>query len=278
MSELDNPIVTPDTVEAPIVENPEAPVPPPEPEVPKEDPEFAKRFAALAKKERDVLAQADRIKADLEHVSDYRRKAELAKTDPIKFIEEHGLKFNDLVDFQLNHGKFTPEQQFAKMQARIDELVSERDQEKQTHKQIEEQKNVDTFKGEQKKYLQGKEEIYELLNKYDASDMVYDIRNAHYVETSKNGGEGEILDVDKVAADVEKYLEDQLEKATSTKKFKSRYASTKDKVEVKEEGTQTKDVPTPSSPSPVKVEKYYLDDDESKERAAKILEDLWKKQ
>jgi hypothetical protein len=287
MTELNQELTTDQTAPNPTaIQNDAAtetsPTPPPPTEPSKDD--FSKRFTALSRKERDVLAQAEKIKADLEQVNNWKKEKDLFKTNPVKFMEENGWKFSDLVDFTLNNGKLTPEQQIAKLQEQLESIRSEKDKEQQTRAKAQEEANILAYKANQKTHLQSKKEEYELLNHYESFDLVYDIMNEHYQKTLKETGVGEELDIDKVASEVEKYLEGQLEKASSTKKFQSKFASTKVPVEAKSEGTQTKDAPktltnsdvtgSSSSSHPAR----WLDDDESKARAAKFLEDAWKKQ
>lgn len=268
---------------------PPAPPPPVTPTPSQEELDFAKRFTALTRKEREILTREERIKSELQAVNEFKRNQDLIKTNPLKFLEQNGWDFNKLADFALNDQKPTQSQIVEDLQKQIQELRREREEEKNQSKQSEIESNIRAYKDNLKKELIGRGEKYELLNHYEEYDLVYETMNDHYQKTSgPNGEPGEVLDLDEVAAQVEKYLEDRLERATKTKKFSTRFApSVKEEPKATDAGKDTggrNDPPKTLTNEMVSASgsndstNSFLDDDASKRRAAKILEEMWARQ
>ncbi len=117
-------------------------------------------------------------------------------------------------------------------------------------------------------------EAYELINHYEAYDTVLDV-----VETYWNQHRV-ILDIDKAAKEVENYLEANLEKGASTKKFKSKFSSTPPETQNEERqpnrysetrqntGLTNRDA---AGTAQVRHVERYLSDDESKAAAAEFI-------
>jgi hypothetical protein len=262
-------IKTPETIPIPPPIEPASKTP--------DDPDFAKRFTALTRKEREIQSQAEKNKADLQALSEFKKNQELLKTNPLKFMEASGIKLQDLVDLTLNDGKETPNLLIQQLNEKVSNLEKERQEERERSQKGEYDKNIAEYKSKQRSHLEGKKDNYELINHYEAFDTVYDIMNKHFIET------GEELDIDKVAAHVEDYYEKQLEKVALTKKFQSRYA----KPVTDTTGTPTKETEKKSPTSITNAEfsgsvsdsktNEYLDDEASKRKAAKVLQSYWDK-
>lgn len=291
MSDENQPIVT-QTTQEPADPNaiapagtegqpPTAPVPPVQSQ---EELDFAKRFTALTRKEREILAREERLRPEITQLQEWKKNQEMIKSNPLKFLESQGWDFNKLADFALNDQKPTQNQVIETLQKQIEDLRREREEEKHQSKQSEVEKNIQAYKDNLKADLQSKADQYELLNQFEGYDLVYDTMNDHFMKTmGPNGEPGEILDIDKVAASVEKYYEDQLERATKTKKFSTRFTpSVKD--EQKTEGSKglgdRSDSPKTLTNETVSGSgssgsSEYLDEEASKRRSAKILEEMW---
>lgn len=277
------------TQAAPGVEGSTPPVEtkPEEPRQPsQEEIDFAKRFTSLTRKERDILAREERIRNEMQSVNEWRKSQDLIKQNPLKFLEQNGWDFNKLADFALNDQKPTVNHEMQELRDQIQALIAEKEEEKQNSARASEEKHVAEFKSGLKENILSKGDKYELINQFEYYDMVYDIMNQHYMDTAQHGQSGEILDIDIVANHVENLLEGQLEKAAKTKKFTSRFATP-----VKEE-VKTGELPrygeiddrSPKTLTNAHVSGSgsndstgYLDEDASKARSAKILEEMWKR-
>ncbi len=252
---------------------------------PKEDLEFSRRFAALTRMEREIQEKAERNKSQFTEVEEWKKEKGLIKSNPKEFLEKNGWNIQDLVDFVLNDEKPTANREMQELREEINKLRSEREDEKTTAQKQQEAKNVETYKGNLKNKLIEKKETYELINQYEQFDMVYDIMNEEFSKT------GQELDVDKVAAEVEKYLEaqfeDQFKKASNTSKFKSRFAApAQDKqqepgvlgTEKKSPATLSNlDLSGASNAASEARRETILDEEESKRRSAKMIQEAWNK-
>lgn len=269
----------------------EAPAPTVEATPSQEELDFARRFTALTRKERDILAREERMRGELQSVQEWRkeqevrrRSDELIASNPLKFLEEKGWNFNQLADFALNDNKPTQNQVVESLQKQIEDMRREREEEKTSKYQSEVENNIRNYKANIRAELEAKADKYELLNQFEQFDAVYDAMNDHFIKTTgPNGEPGEILDIDEVAASVEKYLDDQLDRAAKTKKFTSRFApSVKEDLKMEEPKSLGDRDNSPRTLTNASVSGSrsgdtggYLDEESSKRRAAKLLEEMW---
>lgn len=243
----------------------------------RDDLEFSRRFAALARKEREIQEKTERNKSQFSEVEKWKESQSLIKSNPVAFLEQNGWKFQDIVEFVLNDQKPTANKEYEELRAELNKMKEEKEQEKTQAQRNIEAKNIAEYKSRQRTQLEEKKDVYELINQYDQFDLVYESMNEHFQKT------GEELSLDKVAQEVEKYLEDQFESqfktAASTSKFKSRFNVPTQETPL---GTsaQGNEKPTPekiTEPTSSRESSYIMDEEESKKRSAKILADAWKK-
>lgn len=243
----------------------------------RDDLEFSRRFAALARKEREIQEKTERNKSQFSEVEKWKESQSLIKSNPVAFLEQNGWKFQDIVEFVLNDQKPTANKEYEELRAELNKMKEEKEQEKTQAQRNIEAKNIAEYKSRQRAQLEEKKDVYELINQYDQFDLVYESMNEHFQKT------GEELSLDKVAQEVEKYLEDQFESqfktAASTSKFKSRFNVPTQETPL---GTsaQGNEKPTPekiTEPTSSRESSYIMDEEESKKRSAKILADAWKK-
>lgn len=288
----ESPAATP-TSEAPVTESAtvapvesaptETAAPEPAP-APQEDPDFVRRFNALARKEREIRQKEQVFKEQMGEYEAYRKERELLKNNPLDFLEKNGWKFNDLAEYVLNDQKKTPDMQVSELQKRIDQLEAERKAELETKQRSEQEKQnqaaINNFKEKIKTSITENNETYELINHFGEYDLVYEVISNYYANN------GQILDVDKAAQEVENYLEQQFEKAAATNKFKKRYnlgenlGQDQQKPSFADQVAKQMSTPPPTltndyvanSPSPQSGEPIsYLSDEESKAKAADLI-------
>ena len=256
---------------------------------PSYDDDFVRRFNALSRREREILQREQQFKEQYGQYEGYQKERELLKKDPVGFLEKNGWSFQDLADYVLNDRKKTPDMQVSELQKKIEALETERREERERKEQAEQQKKyqeiIDAHKEKIKTTVNEAGEKYELISHFGEYDMVYDVIDAYY----RNNGS--ILDIDKAAAEVEKYLEDRFSKAVSTNKLKKRFnLETPAPSETKPESMTSEQAFTPpprtltndsvvNSLTADNAQQEYLSDDESKRRAAEFLKrELLKRQ
>lgn len=256
--------------------------------VPAEEPKkvdpFAPKFAALTRLDKEVKGKAAALAAERKAIE--AEKAELAKwreerskadTDykaklkenPLTFLQDHEVPFEDLVEMQLNDGKQTPEKLIMKMKAEMDSKYSKEIEElkSQLKKEREDEENQkleqakEGFKTQISKLITDNTDTYELVHLNQAQGLVYDVIETHYQET------GRILKIEDAAKAVEEHLEEEVRRQLESKKFKQASPPSAAKTPTQTAPTLSN---TMSSEVPVKGERK-LSSEESLKEAAKLI-------
>lgn len=234
---------------------------------PKQD-ELAAKFAALAKKERIARQQAQRVKQLEAQIAERERQIaererqwdEEFKKSPLEAIKRRGYTYEDLTKAALNDGKFQPETEIKEVRSEIERLRMEQaEKEKkalEAQKKAEEEREqqvVAQFKSSISEHIEANKDKYELTALYDASDLVFQTIEEHFLRTQKMG-KPKIMSLDEACELVEKFYEEELERtASSSKKFKSKFKIGEGKEDQKSQSktstTLTNDM-TPSSTAP----------------------------
>ncbi len=231
-----NPTATPAVPAAP-----DKPVVPEVPSAAKPD-EMSAKFAALAKKERNLRFSQMQYKTKETALAERERKiAEREalwetefKEKPLEAIKRRGYSYEDLTKAALNDGKFDPETEVKGVKSEIEKFRQEQaDKDKRAQeaalKQQEdaEKETVEAFKLNIGKHIEANKDKYELVALYDASELVYSTVEEHF-ERTKAAGTPKILTIDEAAQLVESYLESEIERtATGSKKFQAKYQAAK---------------------------------------------------
>ncbi len=270
------------TAEIPVVEPPGAPVTPevspdaqPNPEPNGEDPtpegeggeggeegkkeptpdeqRMGARFAALSKRERELVEKERNFKAQLDQAQQQQTKIQpildaiaQAKTNPGALLEAAGISMDHLVRFYMNGGQPTPEDKIELLQQQIEEDRETRRKEreeaeaervKQAQAQVDRQ--IDAYKREVVAHIAENPEDYELILAHEAQDEVFNLIIEHHSET------GEILSPDVAAKKYEEDLVAAMEKVMGLKKFEGR-VKPKEEAQPEEtpEATSKRSAPT----------------------------------
>lgn len=205
------------------------------------------RFALLAKKEKALQKDREEIKAlraELEKERETFNKAresgsasldELKRTareNPKKALETLGLTYNEITEFFLNDEKPTPELREKRLR---EELTSDfkkeleaREKEAQKKREDEqkeaEEKALSEFRNKVFEFIDGHKDEYELINLYDAHEVVTSTIEQQFEKTNR------IMSTKEAADLVEKYLFD---KAKSAKKLNPQDAGEKKNADPK---------------------------------------------
>jgi len=232
----------------------------PEVVVPEKKESLSSQFAALAKKEKRILSEKQAVDARVKELEEklklyeqFESKKKEAKTNPLDYLSEAGLSYDELTQFMLNGGKPKEKDKTSELEQKLNAFMeqAERDKKSQAElqeKQLQEQeeKVIQQFKDNVKKHIEAKKDTYELVNLYDAQDLVISTIEAHYEKTQ------EILDLDDAASKVEEYLEGEAKKIANTNKFKDKFKLDdvkKDSVEKKDSVTLNSNLNASSVPS-----------------------------
>lgn len=259
-------------------------------EVPKKEDDFlAPKFAALTRKEKEIRARENAIKAqqsELEKMrSEWESKSKSAteqesqllselKKNPLKFMEKHGLTFEQLTDMQLNEQNPTPQMLMDQMRAELEAKMEEKyGKLTETLKEKEEREvreryeaAVNSYKSEINQFMTQNADTYELIAANGATDLMFETAEAYYAET------GKVPDLKEVANAVEQHLEEQANQIFKLKKFQK--LQPPQNSEANPAGKPAQTAPTLSNTLSAEVPKSgakFMSDEESKKAAAKLL-------
>ncbi len=269
-----------DKVLADAEKQPEKPV-----EEPKkaEDDKFAAKFAALSRKEKQLREREKAMETRLKDMeaklaareADVTAKyidPERFKKEPLKVMEETGMSFKQLAEMVMNDGKPTTEHLLSESEKSVAAKIKALE-DKIAEKEAKEAKDkhetqLAEFKGQIAKLVAEGEE-YELIRAEEATELVYEVIEAHYNKTAdENGQNGQILSNKEAADAVENYLLENAKKLTQVKKLQPPPAVEQAKPGEKKAATTLSNAHSASAqPSKQK----FLSDDESKQAAAALI-------
>lgn len=229
--------------QAPAVETPATP-PVDVKETPKEEPMSA-RFAALARKAKQIEAdkaalKAERSQVDTERAEYLKWKEDQgkpkAKKTPIEALMAEGYSYEDAANFVMNDNRETPEMKLKQFETKLEKMereAAEREEAKLTTAKQESEaqaaKAIDYFKGTIANFMTENAETYELmamnLEPQEAIDHVYELISDNF-EATKAEGKPVILSPKEAAEMIEAYLEERIEKSLTTKKLQSKLKPT----------------------------------------------------
>lgn len=224
----------------------------------KEDTKFASKFAALSRKEKAVAQREKQLEKRTKELEQRLKQLEDSATketpkqveslekrlskDPLKTLSEMGYDMDTIVKIALNNGQLTPELQMKMMRQEIEEgYKSELEQVKALLKEKEEkelakekeneskkhQKVIEDFKSDISNFVTQNSEKYEQILMDEAQDLIYEVIETHYNETSEideESGEiiahGKVLSIEEAADAVEAHLVETLTKKLESSKAK----------------------------------------------------------
>lgn len=244
------PVTEQPTTEQPVVATPE-------PEKPKES--LSTQFAALAKKEKMALTRQREAEAKLKDAEEklkiyqqFEEKKKTAKTNPLDFLNEAGLTYDELTEYMLRGGPVQKdkvevlEEKFNQLIANKEKEELERVENEKKNLKAQEEKVVAEFIKGVNKFISDNSEKFELINLYSAQELVIATIEQHF--ENKN----EILTNERAAEMVEAHLEDEIKKLSNSKKFGEKLKSSDDNKQPgqsKSSVTLSSSTPTSNVPS-----------------------------
>ena len=229
---------------------------------------FAKRFAALSRREKQLLEEKNKAK---EVESKWGEIEEAKKAGVMKLLEYHGLSIDDVISEALGEEDDTEidpvdkiRQEFEAYKKEQEDKITEEKRKLEEENQNSIQKAIDNHKQAISSHISQNLDKYELINNQGEQDLVWEVTEAHFDEY------GEVLSIEQAADKVEEYLENQVRDLLKLKKFSGR-----EPVQDKDLGK--KEAPTLNSRysnSEVPVTEKSLTREESLKQAASLLK--WK--
>jgi hypothetical protein len=215
-----------------------AATPPADPVKDQKEESMASRFAALAKKNKQV-DQKERAARDREAALEAREakikeleerlNAPKAKKNPIQLLMDEGYTLAEANEFYLNNEMPTAEHKVKNLETRLEKFEREarekdekRAADEKSSLEAQNQKVIEEFKVSIGSFIEKNSEKFELVKLYDAKETVFQTIEQYFEQHQK------VLSIDEAAQLVEAYLEDELDKATKTKKYQSKYATQKE--------------------------------------------------
>jgi hypothetical protein len=144
------------------------------------------------------------LKQEKQNLVPKNELANLWKTDRNKLRELLGASPDELPDLKAPEA----DDPVKSLKQEIEDMKRQRQTEDQ-------QKAINEVKGQINSVISQDKDAYELIHAFDASEMVFDLLLDHYKEHNEE------LDYAVAAQQVEKYLEDQVKRASGTKKIGS---------------------------------------------------------
>lgn len=194
----------------------------------------SQRFATLAKKEKQLLAEQSKFKIQnqelqpkLEAIKKFEEAKAKVAENPMLALEMLGITYDELTKFQLD-GKMPNateiklrqlEEKLSKKEEDEQRAKKKSDEDQEKNQEINNQKKIAAFKEQITDYIKSNSEKYELTNINDVSHLVFQRIEEHFHKTQNETGTGVILSVEQAADAVEKMLEEQVEKNLSAKKL-----------------------------------------------------------
>lgn len=203
------------------------------------DESLSSRFAALARKQKLIEQEKQKLKAektgfDSERAEYTKWKEDQgkpkAKKTPLQALMDEGYSYEDATNFIMNDNKPTPELMVRDVESKMDKFIREQEEkeaqrannETETQKAAE-AKAISDFKTSIKGFITDNADAYELIGLHEAQELIFDTISAHYEQTSSEGNP-KILSTKEAADMVESYLEEQVQKSMDTKKLKAKLA------------------------------------------------------
>jgi hypothetical protein len=251
---------------------PSAPVETAPKEEPKkeEDPRLTRKFTELARRQKEIENRERNIKTQLAPLEapEYKAFLEAKKTkNPIKLIESLGYSYEDATHFILNDQKPTVDKTIQQLQEEIANLKKSQEDERASAEEKNNAKIIENHQRDIKAFVDSQGDSFELIREYGRYDEVWNQIQMYW------DAHGEILPLEEAAKHVEAHYEKEAKRVMGLKKFAP-------KVEPKAENSDLKPSESPKtltnklnsvqSPSPAPYED--IDDEESKARSAKFLE------
>jgi hypothetical protein len=213
------------SVTSPAKPEGEKPADPATPEEKPEDKRLASKFAALSRKEREILKRDQALKARESKVIEFEKDQELKAKDPIAWAEKHGIKYSTWTERILAGKPDATAEKVKELEAKLKKDEDAKLEAEKTAEQAKVQAQIDKFKDGIKSHVDAAAEKYELVAAEEAYDVVYALIEQHFEATTERDESGEIITAGRImsieeACDaVEGHLFEEAQKLLKLKKL-----------------------------------------------------------
>jgi len=247
------------------------------------DDKFASKFAALSRKERQIQQKEAEFKSLQRQIDEERNtykafldKKSKAKENPLAWLEEAGLSYDEITEHVLRDGKLPGDHKLTSIEQKLAELEKrEADRIKESAEKRAAQQ-IDSYKSDIKKFVNEKADDFELINAFNQHEVVYSVIEQHFNDPTNS--DKKLLSIQEASEIVEKYLETQVEqeakKISGLKKLKSKLFQPELKTidpSLAPKANTVKTLTNQMSQESPPQKPRFLSDEERKTEAAKLL-------
>lgn len=219
----------PKTVAAPAAESAPQEAKPSEPQ---QSDDFSAKFAALSRRERQLLEREKKLKQieeennqKFQKATSYEDRLKKVKQNPAELdniLSEAGMTFEEYVNFKLGieseKKELSPDEMYNQLKKEMEENFKKIEEEKLKAEEAKNTQIISDFKNDIESFITKNSDKYELINYQGDTQLVFDVIEEYYAT------HGEVLDIEEAANHVEKHLEDLVDGATKLKKIASKFA------------------------------------------------------
>ena len=228
------------------------------------------KIAKVRAREAEAKRLVSEAKETMEKVGATESFFEELKKTPTQALKKAGLTFQQFAELVLAEpDSLTPEKpedltkkEIDELKRRLDEKEAKEAQDKEAAEQARIDRAITDFQGRIENTINSDPDRFELIIANEAQDLVFEVVREHWNERE------EILDPEKAADLVEKFLEAKLDKAIQSKKAKARLQPEQKSTSFGRTLTQAATSPIGSG---VKVDVAGMTEEERIKHASKLL-------
>jgi hypothetical protein len=209
----------------------------------KSEDDFSSKFAALSRRDKQLLERERKLKAMEEEqtqrgtvAKSWEEKKKEFKQNPDALLNEVGLTFEELINLKLGiqeePKKLSPDEMYKQIKEEMEASFKKIEDEKIKAKEDESTQILESFKHDIESHITKNADKYELINYQGDHNLVFEVIQEYYNLNN------EVLSIEAAADHVEKHLEDLVMGATKLKKVASKFAPKPAEVQPKAESAQ----------------------------------------
>lgn len=165
---------------------------------------LSSKFQLLTRKAKRLQEQEAAIKQDLAMVEEFKNKESAWKENPLQYVKDAGLTYEDLVDAVLSEHKPQETDEVQELKKRIEAFEEEAKQKKIDEELAQKQQQANQYVQTLRSNIDGAEGEYELLKATENYQLVVDTIVEHYNNTQEE------MPWNEAATMVEDFLESDL--------------------------------------------------------------------
>lgn len=216
------------------------------------DEKLHSKFAALSRREKAIQQKEAEIKSHQKEIDEIKSKWQQiqekkakAKENPMAWLEEAELEYDQVTESILNAGKFPidkKEQTLTKLQEEVLALKTKLEEKEKQEAYQKGNSQLQEFKTEIKTFVKSNPEEYELINAFGEEETVYNVIEQHLAAEKRLLSHKEACDL--VEAFLVKQEGERAEKISKLKKLKSKLSQSEPEKTIEPERPKEKTVKT----------------------------------